>query len=281
MILYDRGKLRLESSIADFLPEFAANDIRKSAITVGMLLSHSSGLPAHAKLYEMARTREQALDAAFKLPLKVAPTSHAEYSDIGFIVLGELLTKLAGEPLDVFCAREIFAPLGMSQTTFNPPPKSKPAIPPTLQHDSFRMRPIQGEVNDSNVSLFGGVAGHAGLFAPATDVAAFAECMLRGGAPILKPTTVALFTKRQGALIRSSWALGWDTPSPPSQSGKYFSPESFGHLGYTGTSLWIDPRRRLSITLLTNRTWPDARSQKIKEVRPAFHDAIVEALENV
>jgi CubicO group peptidase (beta-lactamase class C family) len=138
---------------------------------------------------------------------------------------------------------------------------------------------IQGEVHDENASVLGGVAGHAGVFAPATDLAAFAHCMLSGGAPILRPQTVALFTRRELNPAGTSRALGWDTPSSPSQSGRYFSSQCFGHLGYTGTSLWIDPSRALSVTLLTNRTWPDNKNQAIKQVRPQFHDAIIECLE--
>ena len=133
-------------------------------------------------------------------------------------------------------------------------------------------------MNDENAWVMGGVAGHAGLFGPAIDVAKFAQCMLRGGSPILRPKTVKLFTTRQESPRGTTRALGWDTPSSPSQSGKYFSANSFGHLGYTGTSLWIDPKRQIAITLLTNRTWPDNSSQAIKQVRPAVHDAIIEAL---
>lgn len=138
---------------------------------------------------------------------------------------------------------------------------------------------IQGEVQDENAWVLGGVAGHAGLFSTAHDIARFAECMLAGGTPILRPETIALFTRRESAPASTSRALGWDTPSQPSQSGKYFGPRSYGHLGYTGTSLWIDPDRQLSITLLTNRTWPDCSNQAIKQVRPKFHDAIIEALD--
>jgi CubicO group peptidase (beta-lactamase class C family) len=166
----------------------------------------------------------------------------------------------------------------MAHTTFCPPDAWKARIPPTVDDRDFRRRIIQGEVHDENASVLGGVAGHAGLFAPAADVATFAHMMLRGGRPLLRPETVALFTRRESSPPGSSRALGWDTPRQPSQSGSHFSPRSFGHLGYTGTSLWIDPERAVSITLLTNRTWPDRSSQKIKEVRPRFHDAILEAL---
>ncbi len=126
--------------------------------------------------------------------------------------------------------------------------------------------------------MLGGVAGHAGLFATAQDLATFAHVMLAGGPPIIRPETLALFTRRESAPPGTSRALGWDTPSSPSQSGRYFSARSFGHLGYTGTSLWLDPERQLSVTLLTNRTWPDCSDQAIKQVRPAFYEAVVEAV---
>src|SRR5438270_3182090 len=278
MILYQRGRLSLQSHVADFLPEFATGHPGKRSVTIEMLLAHSSGLPAHAKLYALAQSREQALQVAMRLPLTAEPGTRAEYSDIGFILLGEILSRIAGEPIDSFSQREIFKPLNLQRTVFNPPADWKPLIPPTADHQNYRKRVIQGEVNDDNASILGGVAGQAGLFAAAQDVARFAECILRGGAPILKPETDAQFTRRQTAPAGTSRTLGWDTPSPPSQAGKYFSQESFGHLGYTGCSLWIDPRRRLSINLLTNRTWPNAESQEIKQVRPALHDAIVEGL---
>jgi CubicO group peptidase (beta-lactamase class C family) len=219
------------------------------------------------------------LTTAFGIRLTADPGTRAEYSDIGFFILGVALERLADESLDAFCQREIFGPLGMSHTTYNPALTQRSNIPPTVDDWTLRNRIIQGEVHDENASALGGVAGHAGLFANAEDLAIFAEAMLNGGAPILRPATIQLFTQRESTPPGTSRALGWDTPSPPSQSGKYFSPRSYGHLGYTGTSLWIDPERQLSVTLLTNRTWPDRASQAIKEVRHRFHDAIVEALE--
>src|SRR5262249_43322176 len=153
------------------------------------------------------------------------------------------------------------------------PAAMKEHIPPTVDDREFRKRIVQGEVHDENASAMGGVAGHAGLFAPARDVATFAHAMLEGGRPILRPEAVSLFIRRESSPPGTTRALGWDTPSSPSQSGKYFSPRSFGHLGYTGTSLWVDPDRQLSVTLLTNRTWPDRTSEAIRQVRPAFHDA--------
>jgi CubicO group peptidase (beta-lactamase class C family) len=243
-----------------------------------MLLAHCSGLPAYEKLFLRAPTREALLRAACAAQLTAAPGARAEYSDIGFIVLGAALERLADESLDVFCQREIFGPLGMTRTTFNPAQALKNSIPPTADDRAFRRRILQGEVQDENASVLGGVAGHAGLFSTAEDLALFAYAMLNGGRPILRSSTVELFSRRESAPAGTSRALGWDTPSAPSQSGKCFSSRAFGHLGYTGTSLWIDPERQLSIVLLTNRTWPDCQNQAIKQVRPAFHDAVIDAL---
>jgi CubicO group peptidase (beta-lactamase class C family) len=281
MLLYERGLLDLEAPVSAIVPEFttdAAKDPRRHEVTLRMLLAHSSGLPAHEKFFLKARTRAELLQAAFTTPLAVDPATRTEYSDIGFIILGTALERLADESLDRFSQREIFAPLAMTHTTFNPPLEIRAKIPPTADDQTFRRRIIQGEVQDENASVLGGVAPHAGLFSTAEDLAKFAQAMLNHGSPILRPETVALFTRRESAPPGTSRALGWDTPSAPSQSGKYFSPQSFGHLGYTGTSLWIDPARQLSITLLTNRTWPDSSNQAIKQIRPKFHDAIIEAL---
>jgi CubicO group peptidase (beta-lactamase class C family) len=279
MILYERGVLDLEAPVAAIVPEFASADERRSDVTLRMLLAHSSGLPAYEKLFLRAKTREELLRAAFATELTADPGTRAEYSDIGFIVLGIALERLADEPLDRFCQREVFGPLAMSHTTFNPAKTLSETIPPTADDRTFRHRVIQGEVQDENASVLGGVAGHAGLFSTAEDLARFAHTILNGGRPILRPETIAVFAHREAVPAGTSRALGWDTPSAPSQSGKYFSARSFGHLGYTGTSLWIDPERHLSITLLTNRTWPDCKNEAIKRVRPAVHDAIVEALE--
>ncbi|MGB9234114.1 MAG: serine hydrolase domain-containing protein, partial [Terriglobales bacterium] len=278
MILYERGMLDLEAPVAAIVPEFASGNARRGEVTLRMLLAHSSGLPAYEKLFLRAHDREELLRAAFATQLTSDPGAHAEYSDIGFIILGVALERLADEALDVFCQREVFGPLAMSRTTFNPAKALRANIPPTTDDLAFRHRIIQGEVQDENASILGGVAGHAGLFSNAEDIARFAHSMLNGGYPILRPETVRLFSRRESAPEGTSRALGWDTPSSPSQSGRYFSARAFGHLGYTGTSLWIDPERQLSITLLTNRTWPDCQNQAIKQVRPAFHDAVGEAL---
>jgi serine-type D-Ala-D-Ala carboxypeptidase len=314
-ILYERGLLQLDVPVVDAVPEFLSDssgavDPRRRTVTFRMLLAHSSGLPAYEKLFLRCHTREQLLHAAFTIGLTADPAVRAEYSDIGFIILGTALERIAGEPLDRFCQREIFAPLGMGNTLFHPPAELRPKIPPTADErlcgadtpvraqreshwlpsgspvssashprSTFRDRIIQGEVQDENAFVLGQVAGHAGLFSTAEDLALLAHSMLNKSGPILRRQTISLFTQRQSSPANTSRALGWDTPSRPSQSGKYFGARSFGHLGYTGTSLWIDPDRELSVALLTNRTWPDGSNQAIKRVRPRFHDAVIEALE--
>lgn len=311
MMLYERGLLELDAPVAGTVPEFrtdsTGSDPRRSDVTFRMLLAHSSGLPAYEKLFLRVHSRAELLHAAFTTPLTADPGSRAEYSDIGFIILGEALERIAEETLDIFCQRETFGPLGMANTGFNPPLAARSKIPPTaderetqcdagaparetqtpagkqsVSHTSprrtFRQRIIQGEVQDENAFVLGGVAGHAGLFSTAEELAIFAQTLLAGGSPILRPETIELFTRRESEPAGTSRALGWDTPSSPSQSGKHFGPRSYGHLGYTGTSLWIDPDRQLSLTLLTNRTWPDCSNQAIKQVRPQVHDAILEAI---
>jgi serine-type D-Ala-D-Ala carboxypeptidase len=283
MVLYERGRLDLDAPLSRTVPEFLADasgqpDPRRREVRLRMLLAHSSGLPAYKKLFLEAHSRDDLLQAAFRTALSADPGERVEYSDIGFILLAAALERIANESLDAFCRREIFQPLSMIDTTFNPPAGARGKIPPTADDRFFRKKIIQGEVQDENSSVLGGVSGHAGLFSTAQDLTRFAHAMLQAGHPILRRETVSLFTRRESLPTGTSRALGWDTPSASSQSGKYFGSNSFGHLGYTGTSLWIDPERRLSITLLTNRTWPDCANWAIKQVRPKFHDAVVEAL---
>ncbi|HKV95544.1 MAG TPA: serine hydrolase domain-containing protein [Candidatus Angelobacter sp.] len=292
MILYERGVFRLDQPLIELLPPFGCSDKRRHRVTVRMLLAHSSGLPAYIKLFQTSHNKDELVRQALEVPLTTDPGCKAEYSDIGFILLGEALKRVMGEPLDDFCQREVFSRLSLPTMVFNPPKAWEPLIPPTEDDQNFRHRILHGEVNDENAFVMGGVAGHAGCFSSAADVSVFAQCMLQGshvpagvarewaegGTALVKPETVAIFTRREDFPSGTSRALGWDTPSQPSQSGKYFSSRSYGHLGYTGTSLWIDPDRQLSVTLLTNRTWPDRGSQLIKQIRPAFHDAIIEAL---
>jgi CubicO group peptidase (beta-lactamase class C family) len=218
------------------------------------------------------------LRTCLQLPLEAEPGTRVEYSDPGFILLGKALEALIREPLATWARREIFHPLGMAATGFCPPPEARASIPPTEQDTALRHRRIQGEVQDENAWLLGGAAGHAGLFSNVPDLLRFAREILStaadaGDARLLDAATVESFALRQPP-AGSSRALGWDTPSENSSSGRDFSPHSIGHLGFTGCSLWIDLDARIAVTLLTNRTWPDRQSPLIRQARPAFHDAV-------
>jgi CubicO group peptidase (beta-lactamase class C family) len=282
MWLLDRRLLALDVPVTEWLPEFAdsdPSDARRSRVTLRMLLDHSSGLPGYVRLFETANDRPTMIAAALRQPLTADPGSRSEYSDIGFIVLGHLVEKIAGERLDTFCQREIFSHLGMSASSFCPDPKLCASIPPTEHDRRFRHRVIQGEVHDENASVMGGVAGHAGLFSDALDPLRFATCILAcgvtpSGGQLFSAQTIAQFAEPARQPAGTSRALGWDTPSTPSSSGNFFSRRSIGHLGFTGTSLWIDLDAAVAVTLLTNRTWPDRSNQAIRELRPRFHDAV-------
>ena len=279
MLLCQRGVLSLDMPVEALLPGFAGPNAIRARVTLRMLLSHSSGLPGYAPLFETVHDADELLARALDMPLNYAPGERSEYSDIGFILLGRALEVLAGEPLDTFCAREIFAPLGMAATRYCPPMAERGAIPPTEDDKSFRHSVIQGVVHDENCYVLGGVSGHAGLFAPAMDVLRFSGEML-SPAGLLDEKTIRLFTK-QTEVSGSSRALGWDTPSrETSSSGHFFNKGSFGHLGYTGTSLWIDPVRECAVVLLTNRTFPTRENKLISQVRPQFHDAVVKSLQH-
>ena len=286
MLLYDRGILSLDARLGEILPEFVAGsgaNPDRRRVTIRSLLAHSSGLPGYARLFDGNRTLEAMLHALLHLPLEAAPGARAEYSDIGFMLLGRALEVLSGRLLAAVFQREIATPLKLETACFSPIPGLRDRIPPTENDTTFRHRVIQGEVQDENCFALGGVAGHAGLFANASDVLRFAACILadgRGpdGSQVFQPETVRLFATRQREPTGTTRALGWDTPSRPSSSGKFFSDQSIGHLGYAGTSLWIDPVRQLAVVLLTNRTWPDRGNKAIQQVRPAFHDAIAMGL---
>lgn len=277
MVLYEQGALDLEAPVSVIVPEFG-HEGRRGEVTVRHLLTHTSGLPAYEKLFERARTREELISAACRFPLETEPGERVNYSDIGFIILGQLLERVSNESIDDFCTREIFGPLGMARTGYRPPIEWREQIPPTEEDLTFRRRIVQGEVHDENAFVMGGVSAHAGIFSSAADVSKFALWMLNDGKPILHSATTRLFTSPQPVRQGYARALGWDRVSQPSSSGHFFSATAYGHLGYSGTSLWIDPEKQLSVTLLTNRTWPHRESQAIKQVRPAFHDAVMTAL---
>ncbi|WP_158615543.1 serine hydrolase [Acidipila sp. EB88] len=294
MLLWQRGQLDLDCSLGELLPgfivhqgsggEFSSTERRQ--VTLRMLLAHCSGLPAYVRYFEEHTTPEGVLRAVLRTPLVAAPGTVEAYSDPGFILLGKALEVLADEPLAQFCQREIFAPLAMQATRFCPSAADRHSIPPTELDQSFRHCVVQGFVQDENCFVLGGASGHAGLFAPAVDVLRFAEAMLGPCRPattgdlLFERRTVELFTHRAALVSGSSRALGWDTPSGlVSSAGSYFAPTSFGHLGYAGTSLWIDPVADIGIVLLTNRTYPERANTQIQQVRPAFHDAVRSVLD--
>ncbi len=292
MLLVQRGKLDLEMRVSELLPDFVAgrsggDPARK--VTLRHLLAHNSGLPGYVKMFRTAATPEALMRECLSLKLEAEPGTRAEYSDPGFILLGKALEALTGERLDSWSRREIFVPLGMKTTGFRQPESVRALIPPTEEDTTFRHRRIQGEVQDENAFVLGGVAGHAGLFSNVADLLCFAREVLAGatdragvGESIFDRATIEEFARRQGPPGNSA-ALGWDTPSENSASGRHFSPHTIGHLGYSGCSLWIDLDASIAVILLTNRTWPDrspASDRLIRMVRPAFHNAIREALSN-
>ncbi len=282
----DRGVLDLDARLGEILPGFVIGmepHSHKERVTLRMLLAHSSGLPGYGRLFEDHQTPEALLRAALRIPLQVDPGTRAEYSDIGFILLGKALEVLSGDLTARFFWREVATPLGLETARFCPPRDWREYIPPTEDDRVYRRRIVQGEVQDENCHVLRGVAGHAGLFSNALDVLRFAACILdegrtHSGRQLFQPETIRLFATLQTEPSGTTRALGWDTPSEPSSSGNCFGKNSIGHLGYAGTSLWIDPERKLAAVLLTNRTWPDRANKAIQEVRPAFHDAIASEL---
>lgn len=279
MILVDEGLLELDRPVEEFLPRFVGSG--KEAVTVRHLLSHASGLDWWAPLYQELAGKEAYVERIQVMDLVYEPGSRSLYSDLGLILLGEILERVAGEPLDQAARRLIFAPLSMEDTLFRPPASLHKRIAPT-EDDPWRGRVLRGEVHDENAFALGGVAPHAGLFSTAGDLARFAQMILNGGVyahhRLLSRRTVELFTRPSG-VFDSTRALGWDTKSPQgSSAGELFSPLSFGHTGFTGTSLWIDPDRELFVILLTNRVHPTRDNNLIRKVRPAVADAVVRAL---
>jgi CubicO group peptidase (beta-lactamase class C family) len=289
MLLHQRGQVDLEIPVGELLPGFAVGRAvgdPASRVTLRHLLAHNSGLPGYVEFFREATTPAALFRACLRLPLQTEPGTRVEYSDPGFILLGKALEVQTRERLALWLRREVFGPLAMTATGFCPSRALRSSIPPTEEDSTFRHRRIQGEVQDENASVLRGVAGHAGLFSNVPDLLRFAGAILnpltdRGTTADDRKgfdrATVELFAERQ-APEGSSCAIGWDTPSENSSSGRYFSPRSIGHLGYSGCSLWIDLDAAVAIVLLTNRTWPDRQSQLIKMVRPAFHDAIRDAL---
>ena len=281
MILVDEERLNLDAKVQSYLPKFVGPG--KAEVTVRHLLTHSSGIDWWAPLYKEVKGKRAFLERIYAMPLKSQPGSEMKYSDLGIVLLGEILERVSGRPLDDFVKERVFAPLGMRNTMWRPPASLLPRIAPT-EMDAWRGRVVHGEVHDENAFALGGVAPHAGLFGSAEDLAHLAQVLLWKGVyanhRVVSRKTVELFTRPADLPPGSSRALGWDTKSPEgSSAGHLFSPSSFGHTGFTGTSLWIDPERQLFLVLLTNRVHPTRDNNLIREVRPAIADAVIRAID--
>ena len=278
MVLFDEGKIHLDDPVSMYVPDFSGGE--KDRVTVRMLLEHRSGLPAGRDLWRIASTPAEAREAVIATPLGCEPGRCYEYSDLGADMLGFVVEAASGEPMDQFLQERVFAPLGMNDTFFRPADSLRTRIAPT-EIAPPRGYPLRGEVHDENAYALGGVAGHAGLFSTAADLAVFAQMMLNGGeyggARIIADSTVALFSKRAAG----TRALGWDTCGGSGSCGKYLGEDAYGHTGFTGTSLWIDPDRDMFVVLLTNRVH-DARAKRpakvIADVRADLADAAVLAV---
>jgi beta-N-acetylhexosaminidase len=290
--------LDLDAKVERYLPEWVSEPAQQSGlknlfhenpqdlewrhkVTVRHLLTHTSGLPPFKEYWRTSKSKEETLARIFVEPLDYEPGTKEVYSDLGIILMAEIIERLTGRKLDELARTFVFSPLGMKDATYLPPKKLWPEIAPTEIDNQLRHRLIQGEVHDENAFAIGGVSGHAGLFATAPDLAAFCQMLLNGGVygqtRILRRAAVAQFTAPQ-QLSSGRRTLGWAVPTEGGSSGHYFSAHSFGHTGFTGTSIWIDPDRQLFVVLLTNRVHPTRENTKIQQVRPAVHDAVMQAL---
>jgi CubicO group peptidase (beta-lactamase class C family) len=290
--------LDLDAKVERYLPEWISQATRgkglenlfkenpaemewKHRVTVRHLLTHTSGLPAFKEYWRTSKSKQETLDKIFAEPLEYEPGTKMIYSDLGIILLAEIIHRLTGKNLDELTREDIFAPLGMNHSMYLPPKSLWLKIAPTEIDKQLRHRLIQGEVHDENAYAIGGVSGHAGLFSTAPDLAAFCQMELNGGVymhqRIVRRATIAQFTVPQ-ELSNKTRTLGWVVPGEGGFTGHYYGPHSFSHTGFTGTSIYIDPDRQLFIVLLTNRVNPTRENMKIAKVRPALHDAVIQSL---
>ncbi len=298
MILVQRGALTLDDRVVDHLPWWGEGDPAKSRVTIRQLLVHRAGLPPFRRFFLEMEGREAYEAAIGALPLDRPPGEATVYSDIGLMTVAFIVEQVTGRPFEAFLQEELWGPLGMADTGFNPAPSLWHRVATTELDEDYRGFHVHGVVHDENAHAIGGVAGHAGLFSSARDLAVFVQMMLdRGvaapcqadrvsGLPCHRPRfgPVAIFaqgqvdrmTRRQSP--ESSRALGWDTPSERSSAGDYFSARSFGHTGYTGTSIWVDPTQELAVILLTNRVNPTRENGRHIPLRRGVHDRVARAI---
>jgi beta-N-acetylhexosaminidase len=283
MRLYDEHRIDLDATVASYLPPFAQRG--KENITIRNLLLHNSGLPGWRKFYTFCNDPKCVMDSLFATPLDYPTGTQSIYSDLGFITLGKVVEKISHATLDHYMDSVFFKPLGMSMTMYNPPAQLKERIAPT-EIDSFWHKtymPVQGRVHDENAATLGGVSGHAGLFSTGADLAALLQMELNGGiyrgTRFIQESTIKMFTTRQSDF--STRCLGWDSKNlTGSWAGKLVSNRAFLHTGFTGTSVVVDPTRKLIVIFLTNRVYPTRDNNRLSKVRPAVHDAIIEAIED-
>ena len=279
MQLSEAGEVDLDAPVQRYVKEFQGPN--KERVTLRHLLTHSSGLPAWRPLYKETDSPAAARALAVATALDTLPGIRMVYSDLGAIILGIIVERVSGEPLDAYLARHVFGPLRMTSTTYRPGRDLLPRIAPT-EYDPWRQRHIRGEVHDENAYALGGVSGHAGLFSTGHDVARFCRMYLNGGmldgARIVSGKTIRRFTTVQDSTL-SNRALGWETPNGTNSAGHLFTRPAFGHTGFTGTSIWVDPSRDLFVILLTNRVNPTRQNLRIGAVRTALADVVVRVLD--
>ncbi|MDI6767988.1 MAG: glycoside hydrolase family 3 N-terminal domain-containing protein, partial [Bacteroidota bacterium] len=280
MKLYDEEKIRLDDSVMKYIPEFGNKG--KEKITIRNLLLHNGGLPAFKRLFLTCKSPQEVLDSVYQTEMIYKVGDSTVYSDFDFILLGKIIEKISSVTLDKYVDSVFFKPLGMTSTIYNPLSSVWRMIAPTEYDSVYRKRLIQGEVHDENAFALGGVSGHAGLFSTASELSIFLQMIMNGGSyagkQYLKSETIKLFTTRKNN--RSTRALGWDTKTMNgyNSAGSLFGEKSFGHTGFTGTSVWVEPEKKIFIILLTNRVYPTRNNSKIMQIRPKVHDAVIRAL---
>jgi CubicO group peptidase (beta-lactamase class C family) len=278
-VLVQQHRLDLDAPVSRYLPDFVGG--RKSSVTVRMLLNHTSGMPPYAKLFQSAHSVAEARKQLFAIPLQRIPGASAEYSDLNAMLAGLVVERVSGQPLERFADSAVFQPLGMVSTRYRPTAADKMSIAPTGRYHG---QPVGGVVNDQNAVVLGGVSGHAGVFSTGYDMARFAQAWLRAATDRgnwLRRTTVAEFLAHSPT--SGTRVLGWDTPIPPggkkmSLYGRCATTSTYGHTGWTGTELWIDPGQDLFVVLLTNRSFAPSNPKdsflELKDVRAKVADAV-------
>jgi len=281
MKLYEQQKLILNTPVSYYIPQFVQNG--KADVTIRNLLLHTSGFPAGKPFYKFCKTEQEAYDSLYAMPLTYETGTKTIYSDLGFITLGKIVEVISKEPLEIFVYKNFFAPLRMRDTMFNPSALWQ-RIAPTEPEYNYRLIKKPGEPKNKITQLMGGAAGHAGLFSTAEDLSKVAFLYLHNGVyegkRYFKIATIKLFTTRQSE--NNTRALGWDTGNgnPDRQISHLFSKSAFGHTGFTGTSIWMDPELDLFMIFLTNRTYEMTDREKINRIRPLVHDEIIRSLSN-